>query len=145
MCAAVHRWAGADVGGRRRSMRRGSAHDRRRSNQERWPGRIAGRFGKLAGLAHGPLLLEATAAENRAPLGGLEGNGGLRSAFRADGARFRAHGTGAGSPFGLALLAAFRIVLELLVEKEQLLASRENEVASAVGALENLVDEIHPA
>jgi hypothetical protein len=100
---------------------------------------------KLAGLAHGPFLLETAAAEHWTPLRGLKGNGGFRSTFRADGTRFRAGRTGAGGAFGLALLATFRIVLELLVVKEQLLAGCEHEVASAVRALKNLVDEIHPA
>jgi hypothetical protein len=43
------------------------------------------------------------------------------------------------------LLATFRIVLELLVEEEKLFAGCEDEIASTVSTLENLVDEIHPA
>jgi hypothetical protein len=42
------------------------------------------------------------------------------------------------------LFAALWIVLELLVEEEELLSGCENEIASAVGTLENFVDEIHP-
>jgi hypothetical protein len=43
------------------------------------------------------------------------------------------------------LLATFWIVLKLLIEKEELFAGCEDEIAAAVGTLENLVDEIHRA
>jgi hypothetical protein len=43
------------------------------------------------------------------------------------------------------LLAAFRIVLELFIEEEELFSGREDEIAATVGAFQNLVDEIHPA
>jgi hypothetical protein len=43
------------------------------------------------------------------------------------------------------LLATFRIVLELLIEKEELFAGCKDKIRPAVGTFENFVDEIHPA
>jgi hypothetical protein len=103
------------------------------------------RFEELAGLAQGPFLLKTTTAQDGAPLGGLEGNGGFRSALRADGTRLGTGGAGAGSALGLALLATFRIVLELFIEEKELFASCEDEIVPAVGTFEHFVDEIHPA
>jgi len=45
---------------------------------------------RLAGLDGYAFELEATAAKHRAALRRLEGDGGFRTALRADGARFRA-------------------------------------------------------
>lgn len=100
---------------------------------------------ELTGLTHGPFLLETTAAKNRPSLSRLEGDGGFGTAFGADGARFRTNGGAPGGTLGLALLTTLRIVFELFIEEEQLLAGCENEIASTVSALEHLVDEIHPA
>src|ERR1700683_3065985 len=97
----------------------------------------------LAGLAQCPFLLETTAAKNRTALGGLEGDGGFRSALRAHSTRLRTGGARAGSAFGLALLTAFRIVLELFVEEEELFSGCEDKIGPAVGAFEILVDEFH--
>jgi hypothetical protein len=44
---------------------------------------------------------------------------------------------------GFALFAAFGIVLELLIVKEELLARRENKLASAVDALQYSICEFH--
>jgi hypothetical protein len=108
-------------------------------------GRGARGVAELTGLAHGPFLLETTAAENRASLSGFEGDRGFSAAFRADSACFRAGRSRTGGAFCLALFTTLRIVLELLVEKEQLFAGSENEIVSAVSALQDLVYEIHPA
>ena len=47
--------------------------------------------------------------------------------------------------FALASLATLGLVLELLVMEEQLFPGRENEVLSAVNALQNSVLEFHPS
>jgi hypothetical protein len=46
-------------------------------------------------------------------------------------------------PLGFALLAVFRVVLELLVVKEQLFAGGEYELGATVIALQNSVDILH--
>ena len=47
------------------------------------------------------------------------------------------------NPFGLAGLAAFRFVLELLIMKEKLFPSRENEIIPTVNTFEHLVLKFH--
>jgi hypothetical protein len=47
------------------------------------------------------------------------------------------------SPFGLARLAPFRFILELLVMKEQLFSGREHKLGTAVNALQHPVLEFH--
>jgi len=48
-----------------------------------------------------------------------------------------------GYTLGLATLATFRFVLELLVVKEKLFPGCENEIVSTVHALEHLVLKFH--
>ena len=91
-------------------------------------------------------LLEAFPAEHRPPLSGLEWHGGLLAALRAGGGGFHPLATVIAerlAPPGLARLAAFRLVLESLVRKEELLAGSEDELRPAVDALEDLVLEFH--
>ncbi len=80
-----------------------------------------------------PTLLETGSAKHRTPLRGLKRHGGFRGALRADGPGFRAY-TAAGSrhPLVFALLAPLRIILELLVVKEQLFPSGKDEVVTAI-------------
>ena len=47
------------------------------------------------------------------------------------------------NPFGFAGLAAFRFVLELLIMKEKLFPSRENEIIPTVDTFEHLVLKFH--
>src|SRR5579884_3008242 len=89
-------------------------------------------------------LLEALAAEHRAPLRGLERDRGFLAASRATGAGFhlvvsgrraaRSHAQRA-LALRLAGLAAFGFVLELLIVEKELFAGRKDEVRPAVNAL----------
>src|SRR5664279_1178171 len=89
-------------------------------------------------------LLEAGSAKHGPALGRLERNRCLHLALRAHGSRLCPDSrTGACSPLRLALLTAFGIVLELLVVEEKLFTCCEYEIASAVHALQHLVDELH--
>jgi hypothetical protein len=72
-----------------------------------------------------------------------ERNRSLRTALGTRRSSFLAATRSAAGTFSLAGLAAFRIVSELLLLKEQLLPSRKNELISAIGALENLVYKLH--
>ena len=84
---------------------------------------------------------KAFAAVNRPALRGLEGDGGLPAALRAGG-----HGFRLGKPracralaLQLAILAAFGLVLEVLVVEEVLFSRCEYEIRSAVHALEDAI------
>jgi len=90
-------------------------------------------------------VLEALAAKHRASLRRLEWNSGFCAALRAGGPGFRPGAAAAGGALGLAVLTSLGIVLELLVVKEKLLTGGENKVAAAIRALQNLIDEVHPA
>ena len=48
-----------------------------------------------------------------------------------------------GNALVLTGLAAFGLVAELLIVKEDLLAGRENEIRAAIDTLENLILEFH--
>jgi hypothetical protein len=114
------------------------------------------RFGDLLGRGiHGnrgsdarrdALELEAGTAKDRAALRRLEGDGGFYAAGGALGAGFGARerqsrdiGASAcnssqpGAP-GFAKLAALGIVLELLIEKKELLAGSKNKFIAAIAA-----------
>src|SRR5690349_18182071 len=74
-------------------------------------------------------LLEALLAEHRTPLRGPERHRGVLTTRRTLGlcfhpARHRGPGTYPVGPFGLARLAALRLVLELLVGEKELLTGR---------------------
>src|SRR5579875_455586 len=89
------------------------------------------------------LLLEAGAAEDGAALSGPEGHGRFRSALRAGCSRLRAHAQRPARTLGLALLAVLRVVFELLVMKEHLLAGSEDELGAAVHAFQHSIGEFH--
>src|ERR1700757_788932 len=72
-------------------------------------------------------LLKAGSAQNRTPLRGTKWNCGLHSARRTLGPGFRPDPRTPVRAFGLALLAALGIVLEILVVKEELLARGKDE------------------
>jgi len=77
--------------------------------------------------------LKTRPAKHRPALRGLERYGRFRGALRTDGPGFSTHsGAGSGYAFNLALLAPLRIVLELLVVKEQLFAGGKDEVVTAI-------------
>src|SRR5262245_19926574 len=93
-------------------------------------------------------LLEALLAEDRPPLRGPEGNGRRRADGRTgglclDAVRHRRSRRGAVRAPGLAALAAFRLVLELLVSVKQLFARGPDELGAAVYAPQDLVLELH--
>ncbi|HTV14005.1 MAG TPA: hypothetical protein VME68_04775 [Acidobacteriaceae bacterium] len=99
---------------------------------------------RLAGLTNGALLLEATPAQHGTALRRLERDRSFRTALRTNGARFRARVAGSGGALCLAVLAPFGVILKLLVEKEELFTGREHEIVSAINALQDLIDELHP-
>ncbi len=88
------------------------------------------------------LLLKAGAAQYRSTLGGLERNRGFRTALGARGARFGSNPSTFGA-LPLALLAMLRVILELFIVKEELLARGEHKFRAAVTAFQNSVDEFH--
>jgi hypothetical protein len=110
--------------------------------------KVSGLLRRGAGSSGRTPVLEAFPAVYRAPLGGLEGNGRLFPALRAD--RFGlyalyASGTVLSSLCAICFagLATFGLVLESLVREEHLLAGRENELRSTIGALQDLVMVFH--
>ncbi len=93
-----------------------------------------------------PSLLEARPAKYRPALRGLERNGGLGGALRTNRPGLCPHAiAGASYPLNLALLTPLWVVLELLIVKEELLASGKDEVITAIRTFQDLVDEIHYA
>ncbi|HWZ51913.1 MAG TPA: hypothetical protein VNW54_10665 [Granulicella sp.] len=99
-----------------------------------------GRYRRFGGL--NASALEALPAQHGAALSGFEGHGGFDVALGALGtglgARYARRGDTAArasaqrGSLGLAGLAPFGIVLELFIEKEDLLSGRENELAVAI-------------
>src|SRR5258708_12203865 len=91
--------------------------------------------------------LEAFLAEDGAPWGRLERHGGFLAAGRALGDGFNAFASHAGGrargPLSFAGLAPLRLVLEVLVGEELLLARRPDELSSAIYAAEDSVLELH--
>jgi hypothetical protein len=57
--------------------------------------------------------------------------------------RFRAHPHASARSFGLALFAAFGVVLELFVVEKELLTRREHKLVSTVRTLKNTIEEFH--
>ena len=110
-------------------------------------------MGNRLGGCRGSSRLEAFAAEDGAPLRRPEGNGGLLPTSRAHGLSLdlgvtisrslRRNRAQNGYAFAFAALTSFRFVFELLIVKEKLFPSRENEVTSTVDTLEHLVLKIH--
>lgn len=73
----------------------------------------------------------------------FERHRGFGSTCRAIGPRFGTHRGAAGSTLGFTDFAAFGIVFELLVVKEELFPSGKYKIVAAVTAVQNFVDEIH--
>jgi hypothetical protein len=70
--------------------------------------------------------------------------GGFGGALRTDGPGFCAHAiTGSSHALDFALFAPLRIILELLIVKEQLFAGGKDEVITAIRTFQDLVDEVH--
>jgi hypothetical protein len=90
-----------------------------------------------------PLLLEAGSAQHRSSLCGLEWHSSLSPTLRTRGPGLGAHPLAAAQAFCLALLAALRVVLELFIVEENLLASSENELGSAVNTPQYAIGEFH--
>jgi hypothetical protein len=88
-------------------------------------------------------FLKTGSTEHRAALGGAEWHGCLGAAPGTVGPRFRAHSAAAVAALGLAWLAAFGVVLEVLVVKKELFARRKDEFASAVNALQHSIRKFH--
>jgi hypothetical protein len=110
-------------------------------------------MGSRLGRGRGSSRLEAFAAEDGSALRRTEGNGGLLPASRARSLSLdlgvtvcrslRRNRPENGYALAFASLTSFRFVLELLIMKEKLFPSRENEVISTVDTLEHLVLKIH--
>jgi hypothetical protein len=88
------------------------------------------------------LLMKTSTAQHRRAKRGLKRNSCGRSTFETNRVSLVA------CPYvrtslGLTCLAAFRVVLEFFLEKEELLSSRENELRCALNALQNSVREFH--
>jgi hypothetical protein len=94
-------------------------------------------------------LLETLPTEDRAALSRTERHSGFLAARRAVGGRLHplpGHDRSAcrpRRPLGLAALAPFGFVLEVLVGEEELFASRPDELGPAVHATQGLVLELH--
>lgn len=100
-----------------------------------------------------PLLREAFAAQDGAALGWAEGHGGLLAALRTYRPGFNPRemmripqglwvGKN-GDALGLAVLAALRFILEILVAEKDLFPGSKNELAPAIDAGQYLVLEFH--
>jgi hypothetical protein len=79
----------------------------------------------------------------RSTLGWLKGDSGFCTAGGAIGSGFRTNGRTSGSALCFTQLAAFRVVLKLLVVKKELLPCGKDEVTSAVTAFQYLIGEFH--
>ena len=96
-----------------------------------------------------PLVSEALATKNGAVLRGPEGNRRLLAALRTHCGRFDTRvsralrRTDSGQPAGLARLATFGFVTELLIVEEKLFACGEDEIATAIYALQGPILELH--
>jgi len=95
-------------------------------------------------------LLKALPAKNRSALRGFERNSSFTLAPGADCLGFHPLIVSAGlrqtqrrRAFGFAILTPLRLILELLVVKEQLLAGCEDEISAAIHALQTLILELH--
>jgi hypothetical protein len=89
------------------------------------------------------LFLEATAAQHRSALGWFEGDCRLCSALRTRGPGFGTNLLISANALGLALFASLRVVLELFVVEENLLASSKNKLGAAVNARQYSIGEFH--
>jgi hypothetical protein len=89
------------------------------------------------------LPLEAGTAQHRPPLRRFEWNRRFGPTLRAGCPRLCADPRITAGAFGLALFAALRVVFELLIVKEELLACREDEIGAAVYTFQYAILEVH--
>jgi hypothetical protein len=95
-------------------------------------------------LGRGQLrFLKARSAKHRPTLRRPERHGGFRAACRTLGPCLRAHPHAPAGSLGFALLAPLRVVLEILVVKEQLFTRSEDKLGSAIDTLQYSVSEFH--
>jgi hypothetical protein len=102
---------------------------------------LAGRFRSRS--SYSCVLLKTAAAEHRSALCRLKWNRGFGSALGTRRAGFRAHLLAAANSFRLALLAALRVVFELFVVEEDLLARGKDKIRAAVNARKYPIGEFH--
>jgi hypothetical protein len=89
------------------------------------------------------LPLEAGTAQHRPALRRLEWNRCFGPTLRAGCPRLCADPSITADAFGLALFAALRVVFELLIVKEELLACREDETGATVYTFQYAILEFH--
>jgi hypothetical protein len=89
------------------------------------------------------LLLEATSAQHRPALGGLERYRGFGPALGTRSPGLGANFLAATNALRLALLAALGIVRELFVVEKYLLAGCENKLGATINACEYSIREFH--
>jgi hypothetical protein len=105
----------------------------------------------MLGSAHGPPLLEALPAEDRAALRWAEGNRGVLTALGTSGLGLGAHlraaiGAAVADAFGslgFAAFAAFWFVFEAFVGEKHLFAGGKDKFSAAFGTLQDLIVEFH--
>ena len=88
-------------------------------------------------------LLKTRPAQYRPIPRGLEGDYRWLSTFRADDLGLLEFLGGRGESFGFTSLATLGVVCELLVEEEELLSSRENELGFTVNAVQSPISKFH--
>ena len=81
---------------------------------------LQGWLSNLGAWSH--LHLKTLSAEDRSPLGGLEGDGCLLATLGTDSSGFRANSSASPRTFRLALFAMLGVIDELLVVEKELLA-----------------------
>lgn len=89
------------------------------------------------------LLLKTAPAQYGPALSGLEWNSGFGPAFRTNRAGLGPNLLIATHAFGLALLAALGIVLELFVVEKNLLSCGEDKLSAAVDTCEDAIGKFH--
>ena len=89
------------------------------------------------------MLLKTSPAQYWFALRGLKWNRRLCAAFGAFDARFSLGSWPLRTVIDPARLAALRIIRELLFMKESLLAGAEDELSSAIDALQNPISKFH--
>lgn len=89
------------------------------------------------------LFLETGAAQHGPALRGLEWNRGFGPTIRTGCPCFGADPRVTAGAFGLALLTPLRVVFELLIVEEELLARCEDEIGAAVYTLQYAILEFH--
>ena len=101
------------------------------------------RWGRGLRWRHRLSLLKTGSTQNRPTLCWPEWNCCLHPTGRTFGSCFGSHPGATIGTFGLALFAALRVVLEILVVEEELLARGEDKIGAAINALKYLIREFH--